>query len=114
MKKIKIFATFVITLLFCGCGVGNYSHTSGIADESYINVVSVKPQNVIVMIDTTSYEVESVKQSWYKSKRKIKKIVKERISISTGSHKVTVTENGKVVFDKTIFVSAGETKMIQI
>lgn len=101
-------------LLLAGCGVGVYSHSSGMEDKSEISFVAERKSDVEVTVDDRTYSVQTVKQKDWKKSRKIKKTVLNTIVLPVGQHSVTVSMDGKVVFTKKIFVSNGEHKVIEL
>lgn len=70
MKKLFVFAAFIITLT--GCGVGTYSVQSGVEDAAFISFTDDVKQAIVVSVDNNTYNVETVKQNAYKSGRNIK------------------------------------------
>ena len=104
----------IIALLLTSCGVGIYSTQSGKEDTAYISFVDDKSQTIIVKIDDTEYCVQTVKQKAYKSDRNIKKLALNSIKITPGEHQVKVICNGSQVFNKKVFLSTAETKIIKL
>ena len=109
MKKF-ILAAFA-ALLLVGCGLGSYSVASGRPDEASISFVSGTKSDVQV---TIAYTVQTVKTSDYKVNRNIKKTAKNTIFMTPGKHDVTVKKGGETVYAKTIFVSVGEHKIVEL
>lgn len=112
MKKILLIA--FITVFFTSCGVGSYSVTTGLADEASISFVSDKKQNIIVNIDEQQYNVETVKLKAYRNDRSIKKTVQNTIVLTPGTHKVKVILDCNVIYTYDVFVSTGESKVIEL
>ena len=112
MKKLIITAAF--TLLLTGCGVGNYSVQSGVEDAAFLSFTDEEKQDITVTVDNMTYELQTVKQKAYKSGRNIKETALNTIKIGPGQHEVKVTLDGADVFDKKIFVSTGEHKIIEL
>ena len=112
MKKSIIIAAF--TLLLTGCGVGNYSVQSGVEDAAFLSFTDEEKQDITVTVDNQTYELQTVKQKAYKSGRNIKETALNTIKIGPGQHEVKVTLDGADVFDKKIFVSTGEHKIIEL
>ena len=114
MKKLMIIAAF--TMLLTGCGVGNYSVQSGVEDAAFISFTDDVKQDITVTVDNQTYVLKTVKQKAYKSGRNIKQTALNTIKIGPGQHevKVTLTLDGTDVFDKKIFVSTGEHKIIEL
>ena len=112
MKKLMIIAAF--TMLLTGCGVGNYSVQSGIENASFISFTDDVKQDITVTVDDQTYVLKTVKQKAYKSGRNIKETALNTIKIGPGQHEVKVTLDGADIFDKKIFVSTGEHKIIEL
>lgn len=112
MKKLMIIAAF--TMLLTGCGVGNYSVQSGVEDAAFLSFTDEEKQDITVTVDNQTYELQTVKQKAYKSGRNIKETALNTIKIGPGQHEVKVTLDGADVFDKKIFVSTGEHKIIEL
>ena len=114
MKKLMIIAAF--TMLLTGCGVGNYSVQSGVEDAAFISFTDDVKQDITVTVDDQTYLLKTVRQKAYKSGRNIKQTALNTIKIGPGQHevKVTLTLDGTDVFDKKIFVSTGEHKIIEL
>ena len=114
MKKLMIIAAF--TMLLTGCGVGNYSIQSGVEDAAFISFTDDVKQDITVTVDDQTYLLKTVRQKAYKSGRNIKQTALNTIKIGPGQHevKVTLTLDGTDVFDKKIFVSTGEHKIIEL
>ena len=112
MKKSIIIAAF--TMLLTGCGVGNYSVQSGVEDAAFLSFTDEEKQDITVTVDNQTYELQTVKQKAYKSGRNIKETAMNTIKIGPGQHEVKVTLDGADIFDKKIFVSTGEHKIIEL
>ena len=112
MKKSMI--TAALTILLTGCGMGNYSVQSGVEDASFISFADDAKQDITVSVDDRTYYVKTVKQKAYKSGRNIRKTALNTIRITPGQHEVKVLLNGNDVFDKKLFISTGEHKIIEL
>ena len=112
MKKSMI--TAALTILLTGCGVGNYSVQSGVEDAAFISFTDDAKQDITVSVDDRTYYVKTVKQKAYKSGRNIRKTALNTIRITPGQHEVKVLLNGNDVFDKKLFISTGEHKIIEL
>jgi len=112
MKRFLILLSAV--LLFTGCGVGTHSVVSGKADEAAVVFFADKAQDIDVTIDNQTYRVSTVKDSDFKKKRNIKKTADNMITVKPGQHEVKVRMRGTVVLTQKIFVSAGDTKVINL
>lgn len=111
MKKIIMILFAVITLSLTSCGVGNYSVVSGNADKASVCFVSTEKFDITVDIDGTTYEVKTIKDKQYKSRRNIKKTA---ITLSPGRHKVIINKDGVEIYNQEIFVSNTEVKVIEL
>ena len=112
MKKMII--ALIGALMLTSCGVGSYSISSGKADEGMISFVSEAKTPITVTIDNSSYDVYTVKaKAWHKD-RDIKKTTQNTISLTPGQHNVSVTMNGEEVYNKKVFISAQEHKVIDL
>lgn len=116
MKYIsKYLSALCFILLMTGCGVGSYSISSGKEDTSFISFTSQKEEILIVEIDNTEYQVESVKTSAYKTNRNIRQTARNSIRLVPGKHSVKVYGNADtVVFEKIIILSASEHRVIEL
>ena len=112
MKKLFVFAAFIMILT--GCGVGTYSVQSGVDDAALISFTDDIKQEIVVRVDDKTYTVETVRQKAYKSGRNIKKTALEAIKLTPGQHVVTVTIKGNQIYSQKVFLSAGETKIIEL
>ena len=112
MKKLILFLS--AALLLTGCGVGSHSVVSGKADEAGVIFFADKTQTIDVTIDKTNYRVSTVKDSEFKKKRNIKKTAENIITVKPGTHDVTVRVKGQTILTQKIFVSAGDTKVINL
>lgn len=112
MKKILII--LLGALLLTSCGVGSYSISSGNADESMISFVSADKIPISVTIDNDTYSVLTVKTKAWRTERNIKLTAQNTIKLSPGQHNIVVVMEGKEVFNKKIFVSSREHKVIEL
>lgn len=112
MKKIVI--AILTALAFVSCGVGNYSVSSGRADECAVSFTSATPANIEVWIDGQVYRVKSVRDKAYKTDRKIKETVQNTIILTPGTHNVSVNADGRTVYSKKLFISASEHRIIEL
>ena len=112
MKKLFVFAVFIITLT--GCGVGTYSVQSGVEDAAFISFTDDMKQEIVVSVDNKTYTVETVKHKSYKSGRNIKQTALNTIKLTPGQHVVSVSLNGNQIYSSKVFLSTGETKIIEL
>ena len=112
MKKLSVIAAFIMTLT--SCGVGTYSVQSGVEDAAFISFTDDEKQEIVVRVDNNTYSVETVKQKAYKSGRNIKQTAQNAIKVTPGQHTVSVTLNGNEVYSHKVFLSTGETKIIEL
>ena len=113
MKRIFVLL-FAAALLLTGCGVGSQTVVSGRPDEAGVVFFADRSYTVEVTVDQNTYQVSTVKDSEFKSKRSIKETVANTIYVTPGTHDVTVKSRGQVVLNQKIFVSAGDTKVIRL
>lgn len=116
MKHIsKYLSALCFILLMTSCGVGSYSISSGKEDTSFISFTSQKEEALIVEIDSTQYQVETVKTSAYKTNRNIKQTARNSIKLVPGKHNIKVYSNADtVVFEKIIILSTSEHRVIEL
>lgn len=112
MKKLFVFVAFIVTLT--GCGVGTYSVQSGVEDAAFISFTDDVKQEIVVSVDNNTYSVETVKQKAYKSDRNIKQTALNTIKLTPGQHTISVTLNGNEIYSHKVFLSTGETKIIEL
>jgi hypothetical protein len=114
MKKLLLILFAAITLTFNSCGVGNYSIASGNADEASVCFTAAKKFDINVNIDGTTYDIQTIKEKQYKSRRNIKKTAQQEITLSPGRHKVIVKRDGAEIYNHEIFISNSEVKVIEL
>lgn len=112
MKKILLIA--LVSLFMASCGVGSYTITTGLADKSSVSFVTDKKQYITVTVDDHQYNVETVGLKAYRKDRSIKNTVENTIVMKPGTHDVKVALDGVVIYTQKIFVSAGESKVIEL
>ena len=112
MKKILLIA--LLSVFMASCGVGSYTVITGLEDKSSISFVTDKKQEIVVTVDGQQYNVETVKLKDYRKDRSLKRTVENTIEITPGQHDVKVTLDGNVIYTQKIFVSAGESKIIEL
>ena len=112
MKKF-IFIT-ALSVFLSGCGVGTYSVQSGIEDAAYLSFTDDVKQEISVNVDSKTYNVYTVKHKAYKRDRNIKQTTKNAIKLTPGQHNVSVLINGNKVYSHKVFLSTGETKIIEL
>ncbi len=101
-------------LLMASCGVGSYSVSGGVEDESYVCFVAPESYDIVVTIDGTTYNTQTIANKAFKRRRNIKQTATTHIVLPVGKHDVKVQCDGQEVFKKLILVSTGETKVIQL
>lgn len=114
MKKIFVIAACFIAVLFAGCGVGNYSVSSGSPDEGYVTFVSGSAYTIDVNVDGQTYTCKTVKEIPHKTRRDIKKTAQNTITLKPGTHTLKVSADGKEIYSQKVFISAQETKIIKL
>lgn len=110
----KSIAIAALTVLLSGCGVGTYSIQSGIEDAALITFTDDTKHAITVMVDDSTYILETVRHKAYKSGRDIRKTVENTIKLNPGQHNVSVYQNGIEIYNYKIFLSTGETKIIEL
>lgn len=113
MKKIIWIFVAVLTLGLASCG-SVYTVSGGNPDEAAVAFVADDDYDINVYIDNVKYERETIEQKGYRSNRNTKRIAKEKIVVSPGRHSVKVTKDDKVVYEKEIFISASEVRVIEL
>ena len=117
MKKL-IFLFIASLLIFSGCkvGEGTISTSRGLENESFLEFVGTAKNykgGVDVNIDDkTTFKAKVHNQhegDYFPKKDRFKG---EVYAIPTGTHTVTVSYNGNVIYKKQIFVSAQENVKI--
>ena len=103
-----------ISVFLTGCGVGVYSIQSGSNDVAYVVFTDDTKGKIVVTVDNETYNVNTVKHKAYKSGRDIKHTAENSIKLTPGQHNVSVLLNGTEVYDNNVFISAGETKVIEL
>ncbi len=112
MKKILL--VLISAILLTSCGVGLYTVSSGKSDDAAISFVSSMKKPVVVTIDGTEYNVETVKTKAYKTDRNIKKTAQNTIKVQPGQHDVKVFVFGNEVYNKKLFISATEHRIVEL
>lgn len=112
MKRVLL--VLFASLLLTGCGVGSYSVSSGKADEAELSFTSNWKEDLTVVVDNNTFNVQSVRQKDFKAERKLRKTVNNTIKITPGQHDLKVYMKGMEVYSKKIFVSAQEHKIIEL
>ena len=110
----KLILISVLSLFLSGCGVGTYSIQSGVENVAYLSFTDDVKQEIVVKVDDKTYNIETVKAKAYKSGRDIKQTAMNTIRLAPGQHEVTVTVNGENVYNHKVFISTGETKIIEL
>jgi len=118
MKKL-LFLFIACLLVMSGCKVGGISTSRSLENESYLEFVGTAKNykgGVDVNIDDkTTFKAkvhnQQRKDDYFPDKNRLKG---EVYAIPTGTHTVTVSYNGKVIYKKQIFVSAQENVIIEL
>ena len=114
MKKIIALFSIIGILVLASCSVGSHSVNSGMADEGYVWFVSNVEKSITVEIDGTTYQTQTIKEKEWQKRRNIKATTKGMITVTPGQHDVKVSEEGKEIYSKKLFISASETKMVKL
>lgn len=112
MKRFIFIAA--LSVFLTGCGVGSYSVQSGVEDAAYLSFTDDSKQEIVVNVDGKTFNVYTVKNKAYKSDRNIKQTAENTIKMTPGQHDVSVMLNGNEVYSHKVFVSTGETKIIEL
>ena len=112
MKRLILFTVF--TMILTGCGVGAYSVQSGVEDAAFISFTDDVKQDIVVSVGNDTYNVKTVKQKAYKAGRNIKQTAINTIKLKPGQHSISVALGGDVIYSHKVFLSAGETKIIEL
>ena len=112
MGRLLLIVAF--SMFLAGCGVGVYSIQSGYGDVAYVVFTDEVKGEIVVKVDGETYNVNTVKHKAYKSGRDIKHTAGNSIKLTPGQHNVSVLLNGTEVYDNKVFISAGETKVIEL
>lgn len=108
MKRILLLL-FVLCVT-AGCNLGNYSRSSGLQDQAYISLVAPKKGRALISVDGAA----PVDMKVVKARKGYNYAAKHRIVVAVGKHRVRVEQDGRVVFDRDIFVSSREVKQIEL
>jgi hypothetical protein len=108
MKKLTSVLVFTLILL-SSCGIR--TTTKGLESESYLEFVSQSksyPDGVTVVVDNKiNFKAEVYKDKVDRTKGNL-------YAIGTGVHTISVSYNNEVLYNQKIFISAQETKYIQL
>jgi len=109
MKKIlSVFAIGMLLLTSCG---GIKTISNGLENDAFLeflgNPNDYKGGVNVAIDDKTTFNAEVYKDKTRRTKGQV-------YAISTGTHTISVSYNGKVLMKKQIFVSAQETKKITL
>jgi hypothetical protein len=106
MKKLMFIAA---VLLLSSCATGVKTTSSGLENEAFLEFVgtpNLYHEGISVTIDNSyTFTAEVKRDHADRPKGKV-------YAISTGKHDVSVSHDGRVIYQKTIFVSARETRKI--
>lgn len=112
MKKLLIICCLSL-LALASCKTGVYTAEYGKEDVAYISLVSsdkMANKDVLVYIDNETQftaHVQKAKQSTEKHNGKL-------FAIKPGKRHMKVVYNGNVIYEKEIFVSSQQTKLINL
>lgn len=102
------------SFLLIGCGVGNYTLSSGKEDSAKLSFVSAKSIEIKVNIDGIEYVANTVKDKSYKSNRNIKDVSQNAIKVNPGKHKIEVYVDSAVVYSQFVFISTNEHRIVEL
>lgn len=100
--------------LLSSCGVGNYTVSSGRADQGALSFTTAKATDITVFVDDNSYSIKSVKDKAYKTDRKIKQTSANTIYLTPGTHNVKVKMGDEEVFSKQLYISVSEHRIVEL
>ncbi len=104
----------ISAFMLASCGVGSYSVSSGRADEAFLVFVDSDRYGITVIVDSTEYTLETVKYKRYRKDRNIRKTTENTIRTTPRQHEITVLQGKDKVYSKKLFISAAETKIIEL
>lgn len=114
MKSLFKIVLFSFVLSFVSCGTGSYTVVSGKEDNARICFVANESYSIDVTIDGQNYSTQTVKDSQFKARRNMKETSKTAIIVAPGRHTVEVKKGGQQLYSKEVFVSASDTKVIEL
>lgn len=112
MKKFII--SLIGAVLLTSCGTGTYSLSSGKTDIGLLSFTSEYKTRLSVTVDKEECNIFSVKTSAWKKNRNIKQTAQNSLQLTPGQHNIIVKINGKEVYNKRIFISTQEHKIIEL
>ncbi len=110
--KTKYIALLLVCIcaLFTSCKVGSYSQERGLPDQAYLLFVANESYDGEVQVTIDNHTTFNAKVL----KEKKGTIKGNTYAIAKGKRSLKVSYNGNVIYEKEIFVSAQETKKIQL
>lgn len=110
----KFILTILAAVTLTGCGIGTYTIATGKADEACLSFADAEGTLVTVRVDGIDYRVSAVKEDAWRKDRNIKATAENTIWLTPGRHSVEVYRGRDKVFGKTVFISAGEHKVVNL
>ena len=110
----KFILTLLSAVVLAGCGVGTYTISTGRADEACLSFADAEGALITVRVDGTDHRVSAVKEDAWRKDRDIRATVENTIYLTPGKHSVEVYRGTVRVFGKTLFISAGEHKVVNL
>jgi len=112
----KALYIIIALCILSGCGVGSKSISSGKADECFISFTTKQKKAPVLSVDIDGkvYELSAVYEKAYKKDRDIKKTSENTLRLVPGTHKVTVTSEGEVIYSKTLVISVQEHRVVEL
>ena len=112
MKKISVLFALLLAVLLAGCKANMpVSQQSGKEDVAFLLFVSqggeYKNKVVQVDVDGQRYDAKVVKAKTSNRRG-------TQYSAPTGNHQLTVTANGRTLYNKKVFLSAQQVKQITL
>ena len=112
MKKL-LFIGILLTSMLAGCKTGVYTAEYGKEDVAYISLMSsdqMANKDVEVFVDEDTQATLHVE----KAKQHAEKRTGKLFAIKPGKRHLKIVHEGKVIYEKDIFVSSQQTKLINL
>lgn len=112
---VKLAVVLLVGFFLASCKTGSYTVSTGLADKAAVSFVAAKAIPVVLEVDGERYQVKTVAQKAWKKNRDIRRTALNTVSISTGRHAVKVYDEAEsLIYQREIFVSTGEHKVIEL
>ena len=108
-RSIAIVFAIFLCALFSSCMTNARTESHGKEDVAYLQIVSSSYGKVDVVLDGEhSFRAETNKSGVRSTSNK------HTYKIAPGAHDIEISADGKVIFSKKIFASAGEVKIVEV